>query len=71
MEKISEADYRKAVGTFRLRLNDVFQPFNCYGLGELIPGAIEEIVELAEQFGMRVRKKDVPIALRTRRNARR
>lgn len=70
MEKINQHDYDKAVGQFRLQLNDVFSCFGMYGQGNLIPGAIEEVVELAEKFGMRVRKKDIAISLSRRRNFR-
>ena len=70
MEKISDGDYKKAIGQLRLALNDVFQPFNIYGLNVLMPGAIDEIVELAEKFSMRTRKKDVAIALGIKRNHR-
>ena len=70
MDKISDEAYAKAVGQFKLALNDVFMPFHMYGQDMLIPGAIEEIVELAEKFGQRVRKKDIAISLSKRRNSR-
>ena len=70
MEKLNQHDYDKCVGQFRLQLCDVFSCFNMYGQGELIPGAIAEVVELAEKFGMRVRKKDIAISLEKRRNHR-
>ncbi len=70
MEKIPQEQYDKAKGQLRLQLNDVFSPFNMYGMNILIPGAIEEVIELAEKFAMRVRKKDIPIALGKRRNPR-
>jgi len=71
LDKLPEQEYKKAVGQFRLQLNGVFQPFKLYGLDILIPGAIDEVVELAEQFGMRVRGVDVPIILTKQRNSRR
>ena len=68
---LDEEDYKKAEGQLRLNLNDVFNPFNCYGLHLLIPGAIEEVVELAIDFSRRVRgQKDHPIQLKERKNAR-
>ena len=70
MERINQHDYDKAIGQFRLQLNGVFSCFNMYGQGELVHGAIEEVVELAEKFGMRVRKKDIAISLERRRNYR-
>ena len=66
MNKISDGDYSKALGQLKLQLNGVFRPFNMYGQHIYIPGAIDEVVDLAEQFGMRVRGKDTPIILRKR-----
>lgn len=66
--KIPQEQYDKAIGQLKLQLNDVFSPFRIYGLDILIPGAIEEIMELAEKFGQRVRGKDIPIKLKRRRN---
>jgi len=60
---LSNADYAKAVGQFRLQLNGVLQPFNIYGLNVFMPGAIEEIVKLAEDLGLRVRGIDKAISL--------
>ena len=42
--RISDMDYQKAVGQFRLALIDVFHPFHELGHQILIPGAIEEVV---------------------------
>ena len=69
---LDDKEFRKAEGQLRLGLNDVFNPFNCYGLQPYIPGAIDEVVELAIDFSKRVRgEKDQPIRLKNRRNARR
>ena len=62
--KIPETDYQKAKGQLRLQLHGVFEPFNCYGLQAYIPEAVEQAVYLCEQFGKRIRGKDVPIRLR-------
>ena len=70
MEKVSQEEYDKAIGQFRLQLNDVFKPFRFYGQHEFVDGAIGEIVELAVKLSMRLRKKDVPIILETIRNPR-
>ena len=69
--KIPEEAYQKAKGQLRLALNDVFSPFKIHGLDILIPGAIEEVLELADKFGQRVRGADEPIQIKKRRNARR
>ena len=60
---LSNEEYAKAVGTLRLQFNGLFEPFNCYGLGVFIPGAITEAVKLCEDFGLRVRGIDKPISL--------
>lgn len=60
---LSEEEYAKAIGQFRLQLNGVFSPFRLYGLQDYIPGAIEEVVRLTEDFGLRVRGVDKPIDL--------
>jgi len=60
---LSDSDYKKAVGQLRLQFNGVFEPFHGYGQGVFIPGAIEECVKLAEDFGLRVRGIDKEIAL--------
>lgn len=65
---LSDEEYAKAVGQFRLQLNKVFQPFNLYGLDVYIPGAVNEITRLAEDFGLRVRGVDKPIVLEFIRN---
>ena len=41
-----------------------------YGQDLFVDGALEEIVELAETLGMRLRGKEVPIKLKKRRNPR-
>ena len=60
---LPDKEYQKAIGQFRLQMNGVFKPFQMYGLQELIPGAIEEVVRLAEDFSLRVRGHDKPISL--------
>ena len=70
MIKVSKEKYEKALGQLRLQLNDVFTPFQKYGQQTYIGGAIDEIIELAEKFAMRVRDKDVPIILANKRNPR-
>jgi len=68
--RIDEASYQKARGQFRLQVGEVLSPFRMYGLHIYIPGALEEITELAEQFAMRVRGKNQPIMLESKRNSR-
>ena len=68
---LEDADFQKAVGQLRLGLNDALSPFNELGHHIYIPGAIEEIVELAIDFSKRCRgDKDHPISLKSKRNPR-
>ncbi len=60
---LPEEDYEKAVMQLRLQLNGVFQPFLMYGQKDYIPGAVGEIVKLAEDFSLRVRGVPKPISL--------
>ena len=69
--KLPDKEYDKCKGQLRLQLNDVMGVFQMYGMQAYIPDAIEEILELAERFGERVRGKDTPIKLKKRRNSRR
>ncbi len=64
MDKISEEEYQKALGQFRLQLNGIMNNFRCYGLQDDVDGACEEIIKLAELFSMRTRGKDIPIKVR-------
>jgi len=69
-QRLPEESYRKAVGQFRLQVGEVLGVFRFYGQNIYIPGALEEITELAEQFAMRVRGKNQPIMLESKRNSR-
>ena len=60
---ISQEEYDKAIGQFGLQLNEVFKPFKMYGLDVFISGAIDEVTQLAEDFGLRVRGVDKPLSL--------
>lgn len=68
---LPEADYKKAVIQLRLQVGGVLEPFDTYGLGVFIPGAVLEIVKLCEDFGLRVRGMDKPISLEMVRKERR
>jgi len=63
---LSEEEYEKLIGQFRLQLNGVMNVFNVYGMGDYIPAAIEEIIGLVHQFGMRVRGDDRLIQIKRR-----
>ena len=61
---LSDESYEKAVGLFRMAVGGVLSVFNMYGLGAYIGQAQNEIVKLAEDFGLVVRgDPDKPISL--------
>ena len=60
---LPDTEYQKALTQLRLQLNGVFEPFDQYGLGVFIPGAVQEAVKLCEDFGLRVRGVDKPLSL--------
>lgn len=68
---LEKADWDKATGQLRLQVGEILSVFNIYGLHDLIPGALEEIIEVAFDFSKRVRgEKDQPIRVKRRRNPR-
>jgi len=68
---LPQEKYDKAIGIFRLQLNGVMVAFNMYGMGEMIPTAIDEIVRLTEDFGLAVRGVDKIVSLERVRKKRR
>ena len=58
---LDEDEYTKALGQFRMQVAARLRVFDCHGLGAYITPVVEAIVELAEDFGMRVRGEDRPI----------
>jgi len=61
-DKLSQDDYDKAVGQFRLGLNDdTFKPFRCYGLDIYIPEVISQITDKALRLHRRLNGEDIQI----------
>lgn len=67
---LHDNDYKKAEGQLRLAFNDVFSVFKMYGHQEYVPGAIEEAVQLAVDFSLRLRGVDKPIRVTHKKNRR-
>jgi len=67
MLKIPEQEYKKAIGQWKLQAGTVLSVFNMHGMDVYIPGALEELQQITERFGERVRGKDVPIIVKKRR----
>jgi len=72
IQKIPDEKYQKAIGQLRLQVTGIFDFMRVdeklparymYGLGDYIPKAVEEIVKLAEDFGLRIRGVDKQISL--------
>ena len=69
--KIPQGDYDKCVGQARMAVRQTLSMFNIYDLKDFIVGAEDELVEIMEQFGERVRGNEVPILPKTQRIPRR
>lgn len=69
---LDDESYAKAVGQLKLAIGAVLSVFSMYGMDVYIRGAQDEIVQLAEDFGQRVRGDlDKPISIEyIRRNGR-
>ena len=69
---LEKEEYNKAIGQLRRQVSGVFDFMKVddkipvrymYGMGEGVDSAVEEIIKLAEDFGMRVRGIDQAISL--------
>lgn len=60
---LNDEDYNKAVGQLRLAVGAVLTAFNMYGMNVYIKGAQDEIVQLCEDWGQRIRGIDKPISI--------
>jgi hypothetical protein len=60
---MTDEEYSKAIGQFRLQLNGVFTPFHAYGMEVYVPGAAESVLKLAIQLHHRLSGLEVPISL--------
>ena len=60
---LPEDDYKKALGQLRLKVGGVLSStFKYYGMSDYVVGATNAVIELAEDFALRVRGADQPIA---------
>lgn len=58
---LDEDEYDHAVGSARMKVSQLLQYFNCYGLGDQITPITQAIIDVMEDFGMRVRGLDKEI----------
>ena len=59
--RMSEDDYKKLMFQVRGQYIAILNVFRCYGLNPHVDQAIEECIKVAENVGMKVRGKDIPI----------
>ena len=57
---LSDDDWNKLVGQFRMQVGETLSIFNMYGMGDWVGGAVEEIVELFVDGTQKVRGMDKP-----------
>ncbi len=68
---LAENDFLKAKGQLRLQVGEILSVFNMYGMGDYVSGAIEEILEVADDYSKRLRGEvNQPIRVKKRRNTR-
>ena len=65
-----EDTYKKARWHLRVVLDDVLTVFEMYGLGAYIPGAVEEILQAADDYALVLRGVNKQIRVTDRKNAR-
>jgi hypothetical protein len=59
---LPKEEYQKALDSVQASLNDLLFPLRMYGQGEYCDETHHQIMELFEDFGLRVRGLDVPIS---------
>ena len=68
---LDEQSFQKAKGQLRLQVGEILSVFNMYGMADYIPGAIEEILEVADDYSKRLRgEANQPIRVKIKRNTR-
>ena len=69
---LDDQSFQKAKGQLRLQVGEILSVFNMYGMGDYVSGAIEEILEVADDYSKRLRGEvNQPIRVKKRRNTRR
>jgi hypothetical protein len=67
---LPEEEYQKLIGQTRNQLHGVFYPLRIYGQGVYCDGAEDEVMQLFEEFGKKIRGRDVPLVIKKIRNPR-
>ena len=69
---LAQEAFDKAKGQLRLQVGEILSVFNMYGMGDYVSGAIEEILEVADDYSKRLRGEvNQPIRVKKKRNTRR
>ncbi len=58
---VSDMEFQKAKSQFTLVVGNILLPLRMYGQGDIVDGAIKEVVDLAIDFSLRLRGVDKPI----------
>lgn len=57
---LSDSDFDKVVGQYRLKLNGLLAPLRLYGQGYYVDSLAEELVSLSIQMHLRLSGIDMP-----------
>jgi hypothetical protein len=63
---LSNEEYDKLLGQTRLKLNGIMAVFNTYGQQPYVHEAVEQALNVCENFGLRVRGIDKPLLIAPR-----
>lgn len=58
---LSDEEYAKALGQFRLQLNGLMHPLRLYGQHIYVDQVTEEVVQLAVRLHLRLSAVDIPL----------
>ena len=62
--RLPDDEYKKAVSQFKRQVGALLaSTYSMHGYQDHAPGVAQVITDLAEQFGIRIRGKDIPIQL--------
>lgn len=62
-----QENYEKMLGQTRMIVNNVMFDFRKFGMSPMVDGAIKTLMEVFEEFGQRVRGKQIPFSVKVHR----
>ena len=63
-------EYQKIISQTRLLIGEILYPLRMYGQDVFVDGALDEIIQVVERYGLRVRGVDKPMLLKSPVNPR-